>query len=315
MKTDSKKSNYKQILKLFLSAFILLALKLPCLAETSIDPIENIIEKTYQAWNAHDIEKLFSYYSNNFVTADGIDKQGYKELTETLWQTYPDIQIKNEKRTIRSQDQYATASMIDLFYGQSKEKNDQIGENGKLNAISQGQIFFKKYGNEWKIESDRIYFELVTIYYGNAKEYLDNHQIYFGAPEQVQSGEQYTASLYFILPESVQATATINKELITYPHLEAVEESYQGVSNHKLERLFGANDKNLNELVSSTIILTKGLIEPKLEGILYISKRVNVLSQKKKLEKKEIVKTPFAKSKEPVTEDTTKNPENNDEES
>jgi hypothetical protein len=208
------------------------------------------------------------------------------------------VQLKNEKKTIRSQDQYATASVIDLFFGQSKEKNDQMDETGKLNAISQGQIFFKKYGNEWKIESDRVYFELVTIYYGNAKSYLDSHQIYFGAPEQVQSGEQYTATLYFILPESVQATATINRELITYPHPESIEESYQSASSHKLERLFGANENNLNELISSTIILTKGIIEPKLEGILYISKRVNVLPRKLKLEKSEQIKTPFAKSQE-----------------
>ncbi len=281
-----------------------LVLSLVCLilslntVKAETDPIETIMQEVYAAWNAHDIEKLFSYYSNNFVTGDGIDKDGYKELTKALWETYPSVQIKNEKKTIRSQDQYATASVIDLFYGESKDKNEQMGETGKLNAISQGQVFFKKYGNEWKVESDRVYFELVTIYYGNAKQYLDSHQIYFGAPEQVHAGEQYTATLYFILPESVQATATINHEQITYPHDDSVEESYQSASSNKLERLFGANETNHNELVSSTIILTKGIIEPKLEGILYISKRVNVLSKRESVKKIEIVKQPFAKSQE-----------------
>ncbi len=272
-----------------------------------VDPIEAMIEEIYSAWNAHDLDKLFSYYSNNFLTADGIDKNNYKKLTQLLWDTYPDIQIKNEKKTIRSQDQYATASVIDLFYGQSKDKNEQMAEYGKLNAISQGQIFFKKYGEEWKVESDRIYFELVSICYGNAKEYLDKHQIYFGAPEQVQAGEQYTAALYFILPDNIQATATINKELITYPHEENIEESYQGISNHKLERLFAANENNHNELVSSTIILTKGLIEPKLDAILYISKRVNVLSEKSPVPAKQIIKTSFAKSRQTTEKPSTEN--------
>jgi len=289
--------------KISLSTILLLLLiSLPVRAEQ--DPIEKLINEIYSAWNAHDAEKLFSYYSNNFVTGDGIDKLGYRKLTETLWETYPNIQLKNEKKTIRSQDQYATASIIDLFFGDSKDKNEQMNETGKLNAISQGQIFFKKYGNEWKVESDRIYFELVTIYYGNAKQYLDSHQIYFGAPEQVHAGEQYTATLYFILPESVQATATINHEQISYPHDENVEESYQAATSNKLERLFGANETNHNELVSSTIILTKGILEPKLEGILYISKRVNVLSKKTPIKKLEIVKTTYAKSQEKESSET-----------
>ncbi len=268
-------------------------------AKAETDPIETIMTEIYNSWNAHNAEKLFSYYSSNFITGDGIDKESYRKLTEALWESYPNIQLKNEKKTIRSQDQYATASIIDLFYGDSKDKNEQMDETGKLNAISQGQVFFRKYGNEWKVESDKIYFELVTIYYGHAKQYLDSHQIYFGAPEQVHAGEQYTATLYFILPESVQATATINHEQISYPHDEDLQESYQSASSNKLERLFGANQSNHNELVSSTIILTKGVIEPKMEGILYISKRVNVLSPTEALKKTEIVKTSFAKSQEP----------------
>lgn len=288
--------------KIILALFIFASSFSPCFAEYQ-DPIEEVFAEIYDAWNEHDLEKLFSYYSNNFVTGDGIDKDSYKELTKQLWETYPNIQLKNEKKTIRSQDQYATVSVIDLFFGDSKEKNSQINETGKLNAISQGQIFLKKYGNEWKVESDRIYFELVTVYYGNAKKYLDEHQIYFGAPEQVQASEQYTASLYFILPENVQATATINKELISYPQTNDLEESFQAAANHKLERLFAANESNHNELVSATIILTKGIIEPKLEGILYISKRVNVLSHKKALSKKEIADKSFAETKEPKKKD------------
>lgn len=258
------------------------------------DPIEETFNAIYEAWNEHDGEKLFSMYSKSFVTGDGINKEDYRKLTETLWESYPDIKIENQKRTIRSQDQYATISTIDFFFGESQEENADLGEKGILNAISQGQIFLHKYGNEWKVESDRIHFELVTVFYGNAKEYLDQHQIYFSSPEMVKSGEKYSGTIYFILPDNIKATATINRELIEKPKEDSEsDESFQVVKEHKLERLFEANSTNHNELVSATIILSKGIIEPKLDGILYISKRINVLPEIKKSEPANIVTKPF----------------------
>ena len=201
-------------------------------------------------------------------------------------------------KTIRSQDNYATISGIDFFYGTSAEPNADLNKTGILNAISQGQTFLQKYGKHWKIESDRINFELVTVYYGNAKQYLDEHQIYFSSPEQVKADDQYSATLYFILPENINATATINKELIEKPAETSPEESFQVIKDHKLERLFQANNNNHNELVSATIILSKGIIEPKLDGILYISKRVNVLPTITQNQPENIVDKPFAATKE-----------------
>ncbi len=269
----------------------------PMVKAEEVDPVETVFQDIYDAWNTHNADKLFSYYSKSFVTGDGINKDEYRELTEKLWKTYPDIKIENQKKTIRSQDNYATISGIDFFYGTSAEPNEDLNKNGILNAISQGQTFLQKYGKEWKIESDSINFELVTVYYGNAKEYLDEHQIYFSSPEQVKADDQYSGTLYFILPENIKATATINKELIQKPNDDSIEESFQVVNDHKLERLFTANNTNHNELVSATIILSKGIIEPKLDGILYISKRVNVLSETNKAEPETIVSKPFATSK------------------
>lgn len=275
------------------------------LAEEELDdPIEAVFAMIYSAWNDHDADKLFKFYHKGFVTGDGIAKDDYRELTEALWEAYPDIQIENQKRTIRSQDQYATISGIDFFFGASREENSDIGKKGILNAISQGQIFLQKFGKEWKIVSDRIQFELVTVYYGNAKEYLDNHQIYFSSPEQVKSGEQYSGTLYFILPENIKATASINREIIKKPDNSIPEESFQIVSDHKLERLFMANDTSHNELVSATIILSKGIIEPKLDGVLYISKRVNVSPAVVSSRTKDIVTKPFGKSLESTKEES-----------
>jgi hypothetical protein len=259
--------------------------------------VEIFLDDMYEAWNNHDAENVFKFYSKDFLTGDGVNLETYRTLTENLWQAYPDIKIENQKRTIRSQDQYSTVSGIDFFFGKSKDPNVELDANGYLNAISQGQIFLRKFGNEWKIVSDRIHFELVTVYYGNAKQYLDNHQIYFSSPEQVLSGSQYSATLYFILPENIKANATINKELIIDPEKQIeIDESYQNISNHKLERLFEANSSNYNELVSATVVISKGIIEPKLDGVLYISKRINVVPSVVPVAKDEIVSKPFAAS-------------------
>ncbi len=288
--------------KKLLSYFLILALFLPLASwaeETVVeDPVEKIIEEVYKAWNEHNADKLFSYYSKSFTTGDGITKDEYRKLTENLWSAYPDIKIESQKRTIRSQDQHAAISIIDFFYGESKDANPDIQQKGTLNAISQGQLFLQKYGNEWKVESDKIHFELVTVYYGNAKEYLDNHLIFFSSPELVKASQQYSGTLYFVLPENVKATATISREYIQPPGKdEKPDDSFQVVTESKLERLFQANDLNLNELVSATIILSKGIIEPKLDGILYISKRVNILPPFENAKPLNIVKTSFARSK------------------
>jgi hypothetical protein len=284
----------------FILVLLILLLPINVRAEEELavaDPVEKIFDELYKAWNEHDANKLFSYYSKTFSTGDGISKEEYRKLTENLWVAYPDIKIENQKRTIRSQDQHAAISIIDFFYGESKDPNQDIQQKGTLNAISQGQLFLQKYGNEWKIESDRIHFELVTVYYGNAKQYLDSHLIFFSSPELVKADQQYSATLYFVLPENIKATATINRELIQPPAEEKQDDSFQVISDHKLERLFQANPNNRNELVSATIILSKGIIEPKLDGILYISKRVNVLPPFEASKPFDIVKVPFAKSK------------------
>ncbi len=263
------------------------------------DGIDEFLERVYKNWNEHKIEKLFENYSTDFVSGDGLGRKEFKELTKTLWENYPDISVESQTRTVRTQDQYATASVIDFFHGSSSKEHPELENKGVLSAISQGQIFLKRFGDSWKIESDRTNFELITVHFGDVKKYLDSNQIFFAVPEQARAGSQYTGTIYFILPENIQATATINNELIISPPME-VEESFQAVTGHKLERLFTSNDSNHNELVSGTIIVSKGILEPELEGLLFISKRVNILPTREEVEDKKIALAPYSKSEDLV---------------
>ena len=59
--------------------------------------LEALFDGMYEAWNEHDIDKLFSFYSKGFITGDGINIEDYKELTRSLWEAYPNIKLENQK--------------------------------------------------------------------------------------------------------------------------------------------------------------------------------------------------------------------------
>jgi len=258
-------------------------------------PVKKVLDDFYSAWNEHNIEKLLSFYSKSFISADGISKADYKKLTERLWTNYPNIQLVNRKRSYRNQEMYSTVTTVDYYIGETKDINPDFNEAGKLNALAQGSMYLKRYGNDWKIESDRINFELTTISFGRAKKMLDENYIYFSAPEQVNAGDDYSATLYFAAGDDYSISASIDKELIRYvDEPEVLEENYQDLNSKKLERLFKANDNKHNELVSATALFYRGILNPSLDGVLFISKRVNVLSKPEEVTEKKIVKEAFA---------------------
>lgn len=258
-------------------------------------PVRKLLDDFYVAWNNHDIDKLMSFYSKSFTSADGIVKDDYKKLTERLWVNYPNIQLVNRKRSYRNQESYSTVTTIDYYVGDTKDINPDFNEAGKINALAQGSMYLKRYGKDWKIESDRINFELTTITFGKAKKMLDDNLVYFSVPEQVDAGLDYSATLYFAGEEDYSISASIDKELIRYlDNPEVLEEDYQDLSGRKLERLFKANDSKYNELLSATVLFYKGLVTQQLEGILFISKRVNILSKPEALIEKKSVKESFA---------------------
>lgn len=260
-------------------------------------PVAILLENFYDAWNLHDIDEVMSYYSKSFISGDGIDKDSYKKLTLKLWENYPDIQILNRKKSFRNQDQYSTATTVDYYIGETKLENPDFKQKGKINALSQGSWYFKKYGKDWKIESDDINFELTTVTYGSAKSLLDANYVYFSAPEQVRSGQDYSATLYFAKEEDISVSAIVEKELIKFDEdKELPEEEYQNLASNKLERLFKANNSNYNELVSATALVYKGIVEPELEGLLFISKRVNVLEKNKPIEEVKLVDKIYAET-------------------
>lgn len=245
-------------------------------AITEVQKINELLDKLEKNWNEHNIEDVMNYYSEDFVNGDGLDLESVIKLTKDLWEAYPDIKSKTHERTVRIYADYATVESTDFYYGESANVREEVGTKGILKAVSVGNLFLKKYGPTWKIISDKTLFEKLSIGYGIGNELIDENKLKLSAPEQIPAGKQYTARLDFNLSEDVKPVAAISKELLIYPH-SPVEDKFRLVSDLKLEKFLTANNISKNELITATIGLTGGTLRPKLLGLVFLTRRVNVI--------------------------------------
>jgi steroid delta-isomerase-like uncharacterized protein len=64
-------------------------------------------ETINQAWNSHDIEKVLSFYSPNYLGDDiGLASPlrghiGLRDMLETYWQAFPDLQFRVTDRIVK----------------------------------------------------------------------------------------------------------------------------------------------------------------------------------------------------------------------
>ena len=262
---------------------------LDSIAETQ--KINELLDNLENDWNTHNLEKVVKHYSDDFVNGDGIGLESVEKLTKELWEAYPDIKSKSQERTVRVYGEFATVESTDLYEATSSMVRQEVGTKGVLKAVSMGELFLKKFGPAWKITSDRTFFEKVSIGYGIGAELIDQNKIKLSAPEQVASGQQYTAKLDFNLPEDVKPVAAISKEVLVYPQVPA-EDKFRLINESKLERLFPVNRINKNELITATIGLTGGALKPKLLGLVFLTKRINVIPVSEQASEVSIIKTP-----------------------
>ena len=258
---------------------------------TETQKIEALLDDLENNWNKHDIDKVLKHYAEGFVNGDGLGIEAVKKLTLELWEAYPDIQTKSHERVIRFNGEYATVESTDLYNGTSSRIRTEVGTKGDLKAVSIGSAFLKKFGPAWKITSDKTLFEKVTIGYGIGGELIDKNKITLSVPEQVVSGQPYTAELDFDLSDDIKAVAAISKEVLTYPQLTA-EDKFRLVDQSKLERLMYANKVAKNELLTATVGLTGGPLKPKLLGLIFLSKRVNIVPVSNVVAEESIIKEP-----------------------
>lgn len=250
------------------------------------------VEALVAASNDHSIEGVIRHFSPNFVSGDNLSLRDMRQLIEDTWALYPDITYTLKPIELRINGQWATVETVDTAQAtvapKPPEAHDSTNqpipqllphEAGELQTHSRGMLYLHKVGKSWEITSDRSLYETAAVLYGNAKDLPLN----LSAPDQVFSGETYTARIDAHIPDGGVAIASITRNPIQYPPV-AGSDKFRSVTPNKkrLERVFDANNRSQNELITAVIGLTdvgqddQNRPTVTFNGMATLTKRVNV---------------------------------------
>ncbi len=280
--------------------------------------IESLLSSLETQWNAHDLDGVMSHYSDDYINNDGLDKKAVSSITKKFWSQYPDSKSNSKIKQVRIDGNFSTIESRDVASGTTERENPDTGTKGELNSVSEGQVYLKKNGNNWKIIGDRIDYEKVRVSYGLARQLTAN----FSAPEQVKSGRQYSARVDITLPVGLTAIGSIMSQPLKYPQKADSEGDAKPriIDGESLERVMSANTNNRNELLMATVGITNAT-RSHLMGITVVTRRLNVIPQtvdvddksdiaaakaEEEAEKKAAAKTEADKAKAGAASESTK---------
>ncbi len=233
--------------------------------------IEALLGEIETQWNLHNLDAVMNFYHDDYINNDGLDKNAVKELTKDFWKTYPDAKSSSKTKQIRVEGKFSTVESRDRAVGSTAREMPGIGTKGMLSSISESQLYLRKFGKDWKIVGDRIDYEKVRVAFGTATDVTTS----FIAPEQVKSGQEYSARLRVELPRDLIAVGSITSEPLKYPQ-PPHQDQWRPIENQVLERIIHANTSNHNELLMATIGITDRT-RSNLKGLTYLTRRLNVV--------------------------------------
>lgn len=240
--------------------------------------VKRFLNKQVKYANKNNYDKFLSTYDDKYISSDGFDKKIYGELIKNVWDSFKNIKYNISIKNIDIKDNIATAELIETSFA---EININEVYQGELKSISNSVYEMQKDGNgKWKIISDKVLNEITTMLYGSA-QMLD---VKLTAPETIEPGVDYTASLEFTPPSDTIAIASIAADKVEYPQKPTKEVFRPLPEDNILERIFTSNIDENNEYVIATIGLTKAdvkgeNIQLKLTGFGYAIKRINVIQK------------------------------------
>ena len=245
--------------------------------------INIFLARYFKDLNTHNVASIGNYYASGYISNDGFNKNQVVDLTRQTWQKYPDIKYSTCIKNLRIQGNRASVEFTEKIIGNTAKVSEITNDNGIVTGFSHHIFYLQKFGSGWAIVTDKTLYEKALIKYGIAKTIDINLHV----PEQISSGEEYTASLMIEKPMDVFALASISSVPIVYP-AKSSEETFRQVpsSLNILERVIQANGEAYNEIVSASVSFCKieksyytGL-DLQVSGIAVILKRLNVLPER-----------------------------------
>lgn len=247
--------------------------------------IKEVFSKQDKFTNDHNIEGLSELYAENFVNNDGFGKKVYFDLIKKTWETYPSIIYETEIKEIKFNGDYATVLAYEKASATTLEQTENIQAYGELRSSANTIYHLKRIGDKWIIVSEQVLEEKSQLKYGDAR--FIKMELF--APSIISANSEYTAFLDLELADNENAVATIAHQEIIHP-LEDTDQAFRHLTEeNELERVFVANNKNINEYATASIGIAKtervnNSVQVYLSGVAFLMTRVNVIPENKYIE-------------------------------
>lgn len=243
------------------------------------DEIKKTIYSHLKYANNYNLNGLKMLYADDYMNSDGLNKTIYFDLIKKTWDSYPDIKYRLDIKSLEINGNTAVVQVNETAVATTDAKSGILDEKGLLESISNSVYYLEKVNNDWLIKTDHIISEKTFLKYGSAKTIC----VDLNAPCQIPAGTQYTSTLTIDQPKNSLIIASIGKENITYPQAVAEEVFRKLPDDGILERVFTANNKNINEYTVASYGITQAEMNKGTElkiyvtGLGFIMSRVNVI--------------------------------------
>lgn len=239
--------------------FMLIGAAFANISEQDVQEAIKITEKLRKLSDKNDIEGIKKYYSDNYKSHDGYNKDQIMEIFETARKLYPSSKTKE---TIKKVD--VEGDLIKIYIDEiSTTKFTVKGEDasytekgkikGKMVSVADYSMTYKKENDSLLVVADEIFSEVTDIRYGEAME----ADFKMDAPKTLKPKEEFTVKTTLVVPEDRVAVGSIGHDKIVYP-VEKYWDPYRAIdSTGILERVMIANGDNTNEYANATYAFIK----------------------------------------------------------
>jgi len=238
--------------------------------------------KDYQKYtNDKSIDKLLMLHDDEYISADGYNKNNLITLANEAWREFPDLQYNIKVLNVNVDLDNATVITQEKITGTTKTPVEFIKGDGFIVSESTAIYYLKRCSNSWKIVTDFVLSEKSSLRYGVAK-YIP---MTLDAPSLVSPNEEYTAILKVNQPRQYVSLISIGNEPIVYPAVKC-EDVFRPLKTSGIqERVLRSNNGDKNENAVASVGVAKADIENdnvniSFLGMAFLSSRVNVLSHK-----------------------------------
>ncbi len=265
--------------------------------------IKELLYNLNEYSNTHDTDKIKKFYSKDYISYDGFNRDAFIAAIKETFEMYPDITYKSKIKSMQIFDNWASVQLTDTSVSNKQALTQAIVNNkpvldkkieGVMESVCDYVVYLKKTAGRWEIYADSIIAESTSIKYGNAKDL----KMDIISPLVVKGGEDYCISLNIEnRPENSLMLASLSREEIKYPPKMPVDAFRKVPKDGILERVVKANNNGVNEYSLASVGITeislneeKTAINYQMSGIAFLMKRVNIYTNKNTVDKKHVDK-------------------------